>query len=151
MGEAANMVSMFKQAAAGAYNAEIDEASMATGEQSKEDSLQDYDLATGSYIEGLHSEGMSEEERVQVVQDLLSKPRNDQYLSLQLRLEAMNRKRAEMEKVDMSATSAASSDPDADFDSCPAASATGAAGAAGEAAAVGVVGAGEGASAAQSC
>jgi hypothetical protein len=109
VGEAANMVSMFKQAAAGAMgDADADGSDLiATETDGRNATTEDFEVVDGSHIEGLHEAHHTEHERMEIVLGLLARPKTVQYLQHLLRAEASNAKKEEIERVDMDATFAA--------------------------------------------
>jgi hypothetical protein len=114
VGEAANMVSMFKQAAAGAMgdaDADADGSDLvATGTDGDNATAEDFEAVDGTHIEGLHETHHTEQERMEIVLELLARPKTLQYLQHLLRAEASNAKKEEVERIDMDATFAAATE-----------------------------------------
>ena len=104
IGEAASMVSMFKQAAAGAIGDGEGEGDDNTTAVATDENPNFDDFEEGVHVDGLHAPHMTAEERAVMTLELLAMPRIQQYLAHQLRLVARDMKRDQVEQVDMAAT-----------------------------------------------
>ena len=100
IGEAANIVSMFKQAAAGAMNDEDEDTVTNSKELERGEEIVNYEGHYGAYVDGFHSLDMSEDERARATHEFMAKPKVLQYLETQLRLMNQNVTKDHVEIVD---------------------------------------------------